>query len=120
MASDGDASQIVRSHAERLKLEKEGQEQQDLLEKIETAVANPKEFSSGVRIGGSVLQTNKTQTDVAQLLQQVSSMLKALRPLHSPSTPPVDGVVEAKLRSCFFEETVRISLIFNLFELMEF
>uniref|UniRef100_A0A2P2I8Y6 CDK-activating kinase assembly factor MAT1 n=1 Tax=Hirondellea gigas TaxID=1518452 RepID=A0A2P2I8Y6_9CRUS len=53
MASDGDASLIVQSHAKRLKMEKEGEEQEEILAKIEAATAgkNPKEFSSGVRIG---------------------------------------------------------------------
>lgn len=79
MASDGDASLIVRSHAERLKLEKEGQDQEDLLAKIESSVTNPKEFSSGVRIGGAV---SKTQIDVVALLQQVIIMRMALSCIH--------------------------------------
>lgn len=72
MASDGDATQIVRSHAERLRLEKEGQEQEDLITKIQTATSNPKEFSSGVRIGGGATMgpTDAATAAAAQLLMQ--------------------------------------------------
>ncbi|XP_069951723.1 CDK-activating kinase assembly factor MAT1 [Cherax quadricarinatus] len=59
MASEGDASLIVQSHAERLKEEQQRENQKKKELEIAMAQANLKEFSSGVKIGFAGLGREK-------------------------------------------------------------
>ncbi|MCL4138458.1 UNVERIFIED_CONTAM: hypothetical protein GTU68_021644 [Idotea baltica] len=51
MASEGDASLIVKSHAERLRLEQDKQREEDLQQKVQQRQTRTLQFSSGIKFG---------------------------------------------------------------------
>lgn len=92
MASEGDASLIVRSHAERLKEEQQRETQKKEQElALVQATLKAKEFSSGVKIGFSRMHNAPVQLTKEELYQYEPPKLSASLPAPAWNELEADG-----------------------------